>query len=250
VRTIRNGRPSLDLKGKRTGTITFISPTEERKFGQVVWKTICDCGRVHFVGAGRFRGHIRCVCQRKPPKEKKGIWSWDKIVQRHSHLIGKKFGNLTLIKVLPEKIRQSYAWEMKCDCGEVIKAHPPTVKSGFRRSCGCNYIARWENVETDPFNRVLGSYKAGARARGFTWNLSDEHAISIMLQNCAYCGIEPTLDRVGAIRNGIDRVDNSVGYEPDNVNPCCSKCNKMKLDLHMRDFVEHVRKVAQFLPAA
>jgi 5-methylcytosine-specific restriction endonuclease McrA len=29
---------------------------------------------------------------------------------------------------------------------------------------------------------------------------------------------------------GIDRVDNSIGYTPDNCVPCCTQCNRIKLD--------------------
>lgn len=43
--------------------------------------------------------------------------------------------------------------------------------------------------------------------------------------------------------NGIDRVDSSLGYVPDNVRPCCKKCNYMKNQMELKEFHEQVRKI-------
>jgi 5-methylcytosine-specific restriction endonuclease McrA len=40
---------------------------------------------------------------------------------------------------------------------------------------------------------------------------------------CHYCN-GPT----GPTGAGLDRVDNSRGYAPDNVVPCCQECNRIK----------------------
>ncbi len=39
---------------------------------------------------------------------------------------------------------------------------------------------------------------------------------------------------------GIDRIDPTRGYEPDNVRSCCTDCNYMKKDLALGDFMQHV----------
>lgn len=38
-----------DLTGQKFGKLTAIRPTEERKFGSVVWECKCDCGNTVFV---------------------------------------------------------------------------------------------------------------------------------------------------------------------------------------------------------
>jgi hypothetical protein len=43
--------------------------------------------------------------------------------------------------------------------------------------------------------------------------------------------------------NGIDRVDSSMGYVAGNVVPCCSTCNRMKLDHSYDDFIAHIKKI-------
>jgi hypothetical protein len=60
---------------------------------------------------------------------------------------------------------------------------------------------------------------------------------SIVSLPCAFCGenIQP---------RGIDRWDNSVGYESENSRPCCSPCNFFKSDKDGPTFVEHFRRMA------
>ena len=38
--------------------------------------------------------------------------------------------------------------------------------------------------------------------------------------------------------NGLDRVDNSRGYEPSNVVPCCRRCNRAKDDMSSQEFMK------------
>ena len=54
--------------------------------------------------------------------------------------------------------------------------------------------------------------------------------------SCYLCGQTPSF--------GIDRVDASGDYTGDNSKPCCTDCNYMKKDLHLRDFRAHIGYVA------
>ena len=58
---------------------------------------------------------------------------------------------------------------------------------------------------------------------------------------CVYCGKE-TID--GVKRNGIDRMDNSVGYTLSNCMPCCEVCNYMKQSLDPHTFVERCSQIS------
>jgi hypothetical protein len=44
--------------------------------------------------------------------------------------------------------------------------------------------------------------------------------------------------------NGVDRIDSSGPYTLANTVPCCSVCNKMKMSLEARFFIEHCTKIA------
>lgn len=53
-----------DLRGKRIGKLTVISPTRERYHGNVVWRCKCDCGNTHRVSRHYLiSGEVRsCGC--------------------------------------------------------------------------------------------------------------------------------------------------------------------------------------------
>ena len=47
--------------------------------------------------------------------------------------------------------------------------------------------------------------------------------------------------------NGVDRIDNSRGYEEGNVVPCCRQCNWSKRDLTTEQFLAWVLRVNKHL---
>lgn len=69
----------------------------------------------------------------------------------------------------------------------------------------------------------LCTIKYSARTRGYEFALSDSEAKALVGGACHYCGHEPE-DRL----NGIDRVDNSLGYTTDNCVSACAACNNAK----------------------
>lgn len=101
------------------------------------------------------------------------------------------------------------------------------------------------------FNRLLRNYRNGAKHRNLEFSLSDEMFMVITKQSCYYCGIEPqqVWHREGCngdyVYNGIDRVDNNLGYVPGNVVACCWRCNEMKKDMSQKEFLEHCKAIAE-----
>ena len=51
----------------------------------------------------------------------------------------------------------------------------------------------------------------------------------IISQSCYLCGKESDDFHT----NGIDRIDNNIGYEKNNVLPCCGDCNYMKREFNL-----------------
>lgn len=47
----------------------------------------------------------------------------------------------------------------------------------------------------------------------------------------------------GEFVNGIDRVDNSLGYVADNCVPCCEACNRAKLQMSSTDFINLANRI-------
>lgn len=98
------------------------------------------------------------------------------------------------------------------------------------------------------FNR----YKGRAKQKGNEWALSFEVFYSLVVDVCAICGKKPLnkfnrSERKDTVcyYNGIDRIDNSLGYIDGNVRTCCKLCNAMKSNLKDKVFKKHVIRMAQ-----
>jgi len=86
------------------------------------------------------------------------------------------------------------------------------------------------------FNGRLLSYKKAAKKRNISFNLTEEEIKSYWKEPCYYCGCE-----IHTI--GLDRIDSNIGYDLDNIVPCCSTCNTMKMNLTVDDFMNHMLKI-------
>jgi hypothetical protein len=74
-----------------------------------------------------------------------------------------------------------------------------------------------------------GKYRqliAGGKQRDLEVTLTPEQHKALSEKPCHYC--ERALPRSGA---NLDRLDNSLGYTPENVVPCCHECNYMRGDI-------------------
>lgn len=71
-------------------------------------------------------------------------------------------------------------------------------------------------------SRAYTNARGGARGRGVDWNITKEDFCRIRKDPCAYCGEVFLGERT---EGGLDRIDNSKGYTPDNLVSCCPTCN-------------------------
>lgn len=82
----------------------------------------------------------------------------------------------------------------------------------------------------------IAEYKASAKWRGISYNLTDEEAEAYFEMECFYCGLTG---------GGIDRYDNDKGYEVENCVPCCKHCNYAKRDRSADDFHTWIEALAK-----
>lgn len=66
-------------------------------------------------------------------------------------------------------------------------------------------------------------------------DLDLETRLEILCNKCYLCGRAPAL--------GIDRVDATKNYAPENCKPCCTLCNYMKKDWSLEEFLAHVTRI-------
>ena len=114
----------LDLMGQRFGRLVVIAPHENVN-GRTAWLCQCDCGVLISVRTSDLRsGHTKsCGCLKGNKK----------------NLVGQKFGELTVISVIPNKRSKegSQYWLCQCSCGKQIEVKTNHLTTGNTKSCGC-----------------------------------------------------------------------------------------------------------------
>ena len=89
-------------------------------------------------------------------------------------------------------------------------------------------------------HRKYQDIKNGALRRNIPFDITEDFVGVITDKDCFYCGHQTT----DILRNGIDRLDNTVGYVEDNCVSCCWTCNNMKRCLDANTFVERCSQVS------
>lgn len=174
---------------------------------------------------------------------------------------GTKYGMLTVVRfagMSNEKKKQRLI-ECICDCGNNKVLVKSKLVQGEIQSCGC-LLAEALRIrstkrsfsEAASFNHY-NTYRHGADSRGYAFEISIEEFILCTSGNCVYCGSDPEefqtrrrdkFEMSGYAANGIDRVDNSIGYVVGNIVPCCSACNKGKGKMTKDGFIKMCKAVA------
>ena len=114
----------------------------------------------------------------------------------------------------------------KCVAKKYRVNNPEKVKEACRkwRSVPKNKLKIMEDHAS-----IKGRYRAlryEARSRGLSLGISQKEYENIVSPNiCTYCG-----GALGRYGSGLDRKNNALGYEKDNVLPCCGVCNVMRGD--------------------
>jgi hypothetical protein len=98
------------------------------------------------------------------------------------------------------------------------------------------YKKKNENIDYSYLN-----YERNAQLKQVDFKLTKDEFYDIVKQNCNYCGI---MQDKGF--NGIDRVDSSVGYIPENCITSCAMCNYMKGCLDKNIFLQRVEHIMTY----
>ena len=175
--------------------------------------------------------------------------------------IGKQFGDLYVIGLLvrtPNITDVNRYWLCQCVCGNTSIVSSGSLISGAAKSCGCRRTRlRLSDYEAS-LRRLIVVMQSNAKRRGHEWNLTKEDVSALIQLECFYCGKSPSqiihpkslngvrvgYDKANALKyNGLDRLDNNIGYIRKNVVSCCGMCNWMKLDLSYEEFKMAIEKI-------
>jgi hypothetical protein len=97
--------------------------------------------------------------------------------------------------------------------------------------------------------QLMYHYQQSAVRRTIPFSLTEVEFEILVQGDCFYCGqkparkYRPTRYKECYLSNGIDRVDNTLGYELANCVPCCKVCNQFKSDLTQQQMFEIVERI-------
>ena len=166
---------------------------------------------------------------------------------RFKDLSGQRFGKLIAKEFVLNTTKngyQDYQWVCDCDCGGTINVRSFLLTNGKRDRCRNCRIKLNATLKVLPDhkalkNKLFSTYQRGAKNRNLAFELTFDDVVGLFSGDCYYCGSEPSVYKtdipkffgVEYKRNGIDRIDSSIGYIESNVVSCCDNCNTMKMAL-------------------
>ena len=155
------GKAAADITGVRSGRLTALERTDQKRSGAFLWRCRCDCGREVLALAGEIARGTRksCGCARGKAKD----------------IAGQRFGRLTALYRLEGKSGSSYLWHCRCDCGAETDVRLSALTSGNTTSCGCAgddcRRARAKDLTGERFGRLTVLYRLDdSGGRGVLWH--------------------------------------------------------------------------------
>ena len=170
--------------------------------------------------------------------------------------VGDRFGKLVVQTIerisagsLQSPDRTTIGARCQCDCGKQIVISLSRLRRGVK-GCRCQRITAGKsrlkgNVRGQ--SEAYSSLRLSAVKRDIPFTLSLENFAKIAEKSCYYCGIESSRKIDKYIFNGIDRLDNSLGYSFENGVPSCKKCNLAKNVMAEPEFYAWVRQVYEHI---
>lgn len=177
----------IDIAGKKFGKLTAVEivSAPEGKSRGLYWRCDCECGGTRIVkGHYLRRGDTTdCGCVRE-----------QKRIERDSMFIGKKFGKLSPIYRIKEKIGGEVYWHCECDCKNEVNVRESFLLNGTTKSCGCLKI-EIENLIGNTYGKLMVMNFAGMRDGISMWdclcycgNYVTVAGISLKTGNTKSCG--------------------------------------------------------------
>lgn len=210
----------LDISGERYGRLTALEFTGRHRSKTRLWLCRCDCGTLCEVMLSNLRsGHSRsCGCTNRdhPPRKK-------------LDLAGHRCGRLVVLEITPRKVRSSYLWLCRCDCGKTVEVSGSKLRNGHTRSCGClrvDQVTTQGGITTDPGTRVGWKLWHGVVRRccneddrGYPNYGGRGIAIYSEWRESPWRFVEWLDENLGPRPKGysLDRIDNDGNYEPGNL---------------------------------
>lgn len=207
-----------DLSGQTFGYWTVLEYVGSKTHDSM-WKCQCICGKIKDIRAGSLKSGNSKSCGCKSQQIIKDGGYVRKGTRTIPNLVGKRYGRLTVVSLMPHIIGKPVKWLCKCDCGNERIVDATLLYNGGATQCiECNkpFSYRktypricniWGGIKdrcSNPLNDRYSDYGGRGIKICDEWSNSLEDFVKWALKNGYQDGLT------------IDRIDVNGNYEPDN----------------------------------
>jgi hypothetical protein len=154
------------------------------------------------------------------------------MAKRSPVFAGAVFNQWTAIRFVSSQANKcNRRWLCRCSCGNERIIMIGSIVSGHSKSCGC---LRKPTKTEARINAIFKTIKRGSIKRRIPFNIEKSHIAALAEKQdwrCARTNIPLDLlikNKKRPFGPTIDRIDNSRGYEPDNIQLVCNLYNFCK----------------------
>lgn len=177
------------------------------------------------------------------------------------NLTGQIFGYLTVIATSDRRSGDSVMWQCECNCNHLFCPKVIYVNSSSLVHGRCISCKKHRGKRSVAVTQYYSMTRFGALKRNYVFELSLLEFYNLIKLSCYYCGSNKDIKHIYdgnkyklaktntsklfcLLRaNGIDRLDNTLGYTVKNCVPCCGECNEAKMNRTVQAYLDHCRKV-------
>lgn len=175
-------------------------------------------------------------------------------------LTQQRFGRLVVLSEVLERRKQRIMWNCLCDCGETTIKQGNHLVDGRSKSCGCLHaelagarVRKYATPLESCKRQYFRIYEKAASNRNLVFELEFVQFVELIKQPCFYCDTTENIILLNGGKpgygyrfkaNGIDRLNNVLGYTMLNSVPCCKRCNLAKGVLSAKDYINICLNVA------
>lgn len=174
----------------------------------------------------------------------------------NEQFVGKKFGKLSVEKFSHRNKRGQSHWLCKCDCGKQKTIRGDHLLNKATKSCGCNQQGagnhRWNGCG-EIGGWVWNNYKINASRRNIPFKITVKDMWTKFLEQNRKCALTGELLQFSTCQsdnNGrtasLDRIDNTRGYEINNIQWVTKTINMAKGKLSQSDFLMLCQQVTSY----
>ena len=169
-------------------------------------------------------------------------------------IINKKFEKLFVVSFHEKKLirthpktKHKYYYNCLCDCGNLKIIDRDNLLANHTKSCGCLKKKKGKNNPCwtgcgDLSGRFWADISNKALSRNLRFSITIEYAWALFekqKRRCVFTGLELTMPiSYGHHTASLDRIDNEIGYEENNVHWVHKDINWMKGTFTVDRFLE------------